>query len=50
MVGFDDGFGDGQPQTHAACGTGAGLVGAVKPLEDMRQILLRDAHAGVADC
>ena len=38
---------DGQAQARPPGGAGAGLVHAVKPLEDPGHIRLRDAHAGV---
>ena len=48
-MGCDDGFADGEAKTVAAVGGGAGFVGAEESLEESRQILRRDAGAGVAD-
>ena len=45
---MDDGLGNGQPQAVAAV-AGPGLVTAVKPLEDMGQVLPGDPPAGVVD-
>jgi len=48
-VGLDDGLGDGQPKTDPPGGRGAGLVGAVEALEDVRQVFRADPFAGVRD-
>ena len=47
-VGEDDGFGDGEAEAAVAGGT-AGFVGAVEAVEDVRQVGLGDARAGVCD-
>jgi hypothetical protein len=44
-----DPLADSQPQSGPAGGTSAGLIGAVKALEDVLQMLRRNALAGVAD-
>ena len=44
-----NGFADGQAESGAAAGASAGFVSPVKALEDLRQILGGDAHAGVGD-
>jgi hypothetical protein len=43
-VGLDDVLGDGQPQPGPPAGAGA--VGFVETLEDARQVVGWDAHAG----
>jgi len=40
---------NGQPQTRAAHGPAAGLVHAVKPFEQARQMLFGNAHALVCN-
>ena len=48
-VRLDNGFGNRQPQTEAAAVALARFVRAIEPLEDARQIFLRDTGAGVGD-
>jgi hypothetical protein len=48
-MGFDEGAGDGQPQAGATAHPRAGQVGAVETVEDVGQVLGRDAGAGVGD-
>ena len=44
---FGDFARDGKPQAVASLGAGAGLVGAVEAVEDMRQVFLGDDGSGV---
>src|SRR5207249_12250474 len=46
---FDQLFDDGQPDAGAAAGAVPGLLDPIEALEDVGQILLRDAVACVAD-
>src|SRR5712692_2202013 len=48
-VGIDNGLADGQPQTVSSFGPRARFVGAVKALEDVRQVFGGDADSGVRD-
>jgi hypothetical protein len=45
---LDDPAGNGQSQAGSTGIAAARRVGAVKPLEDMRHIVRRDAHTGIA--
>jgi hypothetical protein len=38
-----------EPQPSAAHSAGSGLVGAVKPVENVREILVCNADAGIRD-
>ncbi|EFQ65141.1 hypothetical protein PFWH6_0707 [Pseudomonas fluorescens WH6] len=48
LMQMHDRLDDGQPQPGAAFGAGAAAVGAVKPFEQVRQVLRFNAPAGVA--
>src|SRR5439155_22201636 len=48
-VGVDDGFADGEAKAIAARGAGAGFVGAIKALEEVRNVLGGYALTGVGD-
>ena len=45
----DDPFGDGEPQAGTAFSVNPGRVGTVKAVEDIGQVLGRDADATVLD-
>ena len=44
-----DGFANGQTKSGASVGAGAGFVSAVKALEDVRDFLRGNSHAGVGN-
>ena len=41
---------DGETETQAAVFSGAAAIGLAKTVEDVRQKIRRDAHAGIAHC
>src|SRR5881394_699896 len=48
-MGLHNGLGNGQAESAASSRARARFVGAIKPLEDMREVFGRDALAGVGD-
>ena len=49
MVGVDDTFHQGQPEPRPDNVTGAGVFYPIKSIEDVRQILLGNSHAGIGN-